>query len=218
MPLVTYANLVAPSLMDPSKTFAEQSLIRMQDKQLPMPPAPAAPESAAEETVLQDWINAGYPAGTCELLPPDAGVDTDGGSPYDTPEMCTSMMSWTRGDGQTMRPGEACIACHSSGGGPRFTIAGTLYPTAHEPDDCNGANGSTGAQVVITDAKGIDYALNPNSVGNFTSSAAISVPYHAKVVRGSNERVMVEAQTVGDCNTCHTTSGANAAPGRIMLP
>ncbi len=146
MPLVTYANLVAPSLMDPSKTFAEQSLIRMQDKQLPMPPAPAVPESTADDTVLQDLINAGYPAATCELLPPDAGVDTDGGNPYDTPETCTSMMSWTRGNGLTTRPGEACIACHSSGGGPRFTIAGTLYPTAHEPDDCNGANGSTGAQ------------------------------------------------------------------------
>ncbi len=71
---------------------------------------------------------------------------------------------------------------------------------------------------MITDAKGIDYTLARNSVGNFTSSAAISMPYHAKVVRGSNERVMVEAQTVGDCDTCHTTSGANAAPGRIMLP
>jgi predicted CXXCH cytochrome family protein len=25
-------------------------------------------------------------------------------------------------------------------------------------------------------------------------------------------------QTTGDCNSCHTQSGANGAPGRILLP
>jgi hypothetical protein len=32
------------------------------------------------------------------------------------------------------------------------------------------------------------------------------------------ERAMVTMQTSGDCNSCHTQNGANAAPGRIVLP
>jgi hypothetical protein len=29
---------------------------------------------------------------------------------------------------------------------------------------------------------------------------------------------MAAAQTVGDCNSCHTENGAQGAPGRIYLP
>jgi predicted CXXCH cytochrome family protein len=29
---------------------------------------------------------------------------------------------------------------------------------------------------------------------------------------------MVGKVTSGDCNSCHTTAGANGAPGRILVP
>ena len=132
--------------------------------------------------------------------------------------VCTSMKTWTQGDSGSslMHPGRACITCHASRGAPTFTIAGTLFPTAHEPDDCDGASGS--ARVVIVDAKGVTLTLTPNSAGNFYSSTAITKPYKASIVDGQNVRAMGGAQTTGDCNSCHTVAGANGAPGRIMTP
>jgi len=120
-----------------------------------------------------------------------------------------------------MNPGQACISCHSSSGGegPRYVIAGTLYPTGHEPNNCNGTNGNTGARVVVTGSNGTSVTLTPNSAGNFYSSTSLAGPYKAKVVDSAGkERVMVSAAPNGDCNTCHTQTGANSAPGRITLP
>jgi len=42
--------------------------------------------------------------------------------------------------------------------------------------------------------------------------------FRAKVVYQGRERIMTVAQTIGDCNSCHTQYGANNAPGRILLP
>jgi hypothetical protein len=118
-----------------------------------------------------------------------------------------------------MNPGRACISCHAGNGeAPQFTIAGTVYPTGHEPDLCNGANGTNGARVVIVDASNRTVTLTPNAVGNFYSTTAITAPYTAKVTYQGRERIMPAAQTSGDCNACHTQNGANGAPGRITLP
>jgi hypothetical protein len=75
-----------------------------------------------------------------------------------------------------------------------------------------------GIQVVITDATGRVLTLPVNAVGNFSSTTAVTRPFHAKVVRGGVERTMTATQTSGDCNTCHTQNGANGAPGRIVVP
>jgi hypothetical protein len=121
-----------------------------------------------------------------------------------------------------MNPGLACIRCHTTESeGPRLTVAGTLYPTAHEPDLCNGAAGSTdpaSARVVIVGADGRALTLTPNRAGNFLSETRVTLPYQAKVVYLGRERAMVMQQTSGDCNGCHTQSGSDGAPGRILLP
>jgi hypothetical protein len=116
-----------------------------------------------------------------------------------------------------MHPGGACITCHDQNNAPAFSIAGTVYPTAHEPDDCNGG-GTAGAQIVITDAKGVVTKIAVNSVGNFYSQSNIALPFRAKVVVGTKERAMVATQKSGDCNSCHTEKGDSSAPGRIVLP
>jgi hypothetical protein len=152
----------------------------------------------------------------------DAGTaDTN----YNTPVVCTSGDHWTNGDrGATaMYPGRPCIACHTMKRGPAFTAAGTIFATAHEPDDCNGVDGLfTGALVVITDATGKVFMTTANFAGNFDFFATndkITPPYHAKVVSANGrERAMITPQTSGDCNGCHTVTGTMAAPGRIMLP
>ncbi|AKU93667.1 hypothetical protein AKJ09_00331 [Labilithrix luteola] len=149
-------------------------------------------------------------------------TDPDPGGIYDTPVACTSNTTWKSGDhgSQLMHPGRACITCHKTQrNAPSFSIAGTVFPSAHEPDDCNGTNGTKPAvTVTITDANGKTYDLQVNGVGNFYSQASIATPFHAKVTSNGQTREMTAAQTSGDCNSCHTEAGANGAPGRIMAP
>lgn len=213
MSLVTYADLTAPAVTDPTKTVAEMCLVRMQDTTKPMPPSPASSATAAQIATMQAWIAAGTPMGTC------SGGGT--GNPYDTPTQCTSATYYSpNGDESSrMAPGDTCVSCHAQSGGeaPSFTIAGTVYPTAHEPTNCNGANVS-GATVTITDANGATITVTVNSVGNFYTTKPVATPFHAVVQYAGNTRAMVAAQTTGDCNSCHTESGASGAPGRIMLP
>ncbi|HEV8550534.1 MAG TPA: hypothetical protein VGQ57_15925 [Polyangiaceae bacterium] len=232
MPLVTYEDLVRADRTTPTITVAEASIARMKDPDGPMPPAPATPASATDIAALQAWLDAGKPS-VCDPAAGGAGAAGAAGStgtvdnPYDTPVTCTSDQHWTRGNEESanMHPGAACIDCHTSGGeeeGPRFTFAGTVFPTAHEPTDCNGLNGGAdSAEVVVVDANGTTFTMKVNSVGNFSyeaRGAAVVMPYHAKVVVGGQERVMAEAQKSGDCNSCHTESGTQDAPGRIMAP
>ena len=210
--LTSYAELTAASANDPSRSMAEVSVDRMQAATSPMPPTGAA---AADTTVLAAWVKAGTPKGSCADAPISAAPDTT----YDTSFVCTSGTTWTRGNrGSTqMHPGVACINCHSSGNGPGYSVAGTLYPTAHEPDDCNGTP-AAGANVVIKDASGTAFTLPVNSVGNFYLGKSIRMPYTASIVSGGKTRAMVSAQTDGDCNGCHTESGTNKAPGRLLAP
>jgi hypothetical protein len=203
--LTSTAAFTAMSKTQPSMTIGAVALSRMQSTTSPMPPVPNAPATASEITTLSNWIAAGYPSG--------AGC----GGP-----ICTSGKTWTGGDRGSgdMNPGVACIGCHAStlGEAPTFSIAGTIYPTVNEPDLCYGAPQTAGAQVVITGADGRTLTLSPNGAGNFYSETAVKTPYSAKVVTAAGERAMTATQTSGDCNSCHTQTGANNAPGRIMLP
>lgn len=209
MKLISRAELIAPSATAPSKSNAQLSVERMQSTTSPMPPGGGA--TSAEIATLQAWLNGGTPAGTCLAQTPDAGIP-------DTPPQCTSNAYWTFGDSGSsrMHPGMACIACHSRDfEAPSLTVAGTVYPTVHEPDDCNGTGG---AQVVITEANGTAHTLTPNSVGNFYIRTALQFPIRAKVVANGLTREMVTPQMSGDCNSCHSQNGSMDAPGRIILP
>jgi hypothetical protein len=187
------------------------------------------------------WAGCGSSSSTTDTTVPsdDAGGDDAGGDAGDdvspTP-VCTSGTNWTNGNrgSALMHPGRACIDCHTNLGGPLFSIGGTVYPSAHEPDDCNGANGTTlDLSVIITDAVGTVNVLKVNAAGNFYSQdLTIMTPIHAMVGQGcmstmndagtmvtcAKQRGMVSTQNTGDCNSCHTVKGANLAPGRIQAP
>ena len=206
MPLVTYDDLLAPGMG--GVPIAQRALVRMTTAAMPMPPAPAEPVAASEIATFQAWVDASLPPGTC------AADD-----PLDAGPTCTSGRYWTGGNegSQSMHPGDACIACHAANAGaPVFAIAGTVFPTGHEPDDCDGDSGS--ATVVITDANGATYALTANAVGNFYTTSPVAFPIRANVLANGEAREMANPQTSGDCNACHTPTGANMAPGRITLP
>lgn len=209
IPLVSRQDLIATSTTDPTKKVIERAVLRMQGTPTPMPPGPAVTASAADIATLQGWIAAGEPAGSCTVT----GTAT-----------CQSGQTWTRGGGTSlMNPGMACIYCHSSSGdGPIFQIAGTVYPSLHEADKCLSSVG-TSVSVVITDAAGTTVTLPVNSSGNFSYGgsskiAKLKLPYSAKVVSGSKTRAMSSTQTSGDCNGCHTVGGTSGAPGRILAP
>jgi len=218
--LVSYQGLTAPAQSAPTMTNAELAVTRMQSTQAPMPPAGSTPATPAEIASMQAWIAAGYPMGSCGG---GGGGGAGGSAPDPTAPVCTSNRTWTGGtDGsKDMQPGVACIACHAKSGGeaPTFAVAGTIYPTVHEPDQCYGASGSAGVRVVITGADGAVITLTPGPSGNFSYQGALAKPYTAKVTdMNGGVRAMSESQTTGDCNGCHTQAGSNDAPGRILVP
>lgn len=211
MSLLTYADLMATSPTNPSNTEAQQSVVRMTSASAPMPASGLLPASQA--AILQNWINSGAPQGTCQPTVPDGGLP-------DTPPQCSSNIFWTGGENSSMRPGEACIACHSRElEAPQYAVAGTVYPTVHEPNDCNGGGSVlAGSKVIVRDSAGHTLTLTPNSVGNFFSLTRLTPPIYASVQRNGLTRAMVASPTTGDCNSCHTQSGALSAPGRIVPP
>ena len=146
--------------------------------------------------------------------PPDTGSDPDVAEPE-----CPSGVKWLLLDlvgTDLMEPGLACIQCHTSKGKVAFTIAGTVYPGFHTVDTCDGTASIT---VEITGSDGKVQTLSTNSVGNFHGNSAVAMPFTARVIDGSGkDRKMFSAQSNGDCNTCHTQSGTNGAPGRIHAP
>jgi len=217
--LLTYADLQAMAASVPTSKVGALAVTRMADGT--MPPKPLPGPTAAEQATYKAWVDAGMPMTACGTGGP---VD-----PYATPVQCSSGATWKGGDrgSPLMHPGGACISCHSSGGdGPIYGVAGTVFPSAHEPNDCNGASSaSAGAlSVVITEANGTKHTLPVNSVGNFFYEGTIGKPYLAEVSAGMAVRAMVHSQSSGDCNGCHTVSGgtntpgADPAPGRIMAP
>jgi len=216
MRLLTYADLQAKAASNPKNTMAQESLARMKGQGAIMPPSPALPPTMQEIATFEAWVTAGAPMGmTCTNA-----VDGGGGgpNPYNTPTVCTSNKYWAGGNSMGMRPGEACQACHQKQGGPSYSIAGTIYPTAHEPKDCNGTNANS-LVVIVTDKnnKVVNIPVT-NSAGNFASSAALAAPFFVKVQSSKGTRPMIGGLTSGDCNSCHTEQGANGAPGRVMAP
>jgi hypothetical protein len=155
---------------------------------------------------------------------PDEGEGTSTGV-----AICSSNVYWKDLDkgSELMRPGGKCNNCHDkTPTAPNFTVAGTVYPTSHEPDECNGVGstmldgGKPEVAIVITDREGRTLPPIPvNSVGNFKYEVEVLKPFNVKVVRanGKENKMMMQAPH-GDCNLCHTQTGAEGAPGRVVAP
>jgi mono/diheme cytochrome c family protein len=223
-----------PAASDPAVTNGELAVTRMNDAASPMPPAGLlSPEQIA---VVAEWVAAGMPGGDCDAATPDDPA-------LDAMPMCTSMDMWPApqhfavGKGaDEMFPGGPCIDCHvdpSAYGqpepGPLYDLAGTIYATAHEPDNCAGLDGLMVTDVVIhiEDANGAVWDLQPNRAGNFLLlPSGLVPPYSAKVISPGGVRAMSLKPMSGDCNLCHTDNGSSGpddptgpiAPGRIVVP
>jgi hypothetical protein len=208
--------------------MVEMAIVRLQDAASPMPPGGSPTTNAATIQTLQNWIAAGTPMGSCG---DDAGAPdpTFQGSPN-----CTggTVVSKSCDGSADMDPGMPCLSCHANPSpfgcgdtGPGFLIGGTVFPNGRALDLCESSTPFPSAPnapvVVITDAnKAVhSYSVSPN--GNFSSrhdAVPIAMPYTAKVTYMGKERAMLTPQSTGDCNSCHTATGTNNAPGRIAIP
>jgi hypothetical protein len=141
---------------------------------------------------------------------PDLGVP---------PQVC-STQAVNAGTSELMEPGGTCVNCHASYEGPSFSLAGTVMSALHDDTNCAGVADVT---VAITGADGMRVELVSNANGNFKLDhwpGTNLFPYTAEVSRGGAVSKMLTSRQEGqgDCNACHTATGANAAPGRIVAP
>jgi len=147
--------------------------------------------------------------------------------------VCSSGRIVSTSEGADMAPGQICNDCHAytNAGGdgyqaPIFGFAGTVYRTAHEPDDCAGGaldGGRELPQVVVVSATNQRYVTNLTMGGNFMlelrpTAPPIAFPITAQVRYRGRTHWMVEPVMTGECNSCHTVDGKEGAPGRIRLP
>jgi len=198
-------------------TMLDRAIARMQVLTLAAAMPPNVGGAPADVAMLEAWRTAGTPdcevdAGTTE--PVDAGVVVP---------VCTSGRTWSLGTfGRgAMNPGEACASCHASRrDGPIDGFMGTVYPSLHETPLCMVTSVPSGLTVEILDLAGTvrqSFSISALNDGNFHGGVVGQPsPYRARVkVNGVVKSEMLTAQTNGDCNVCHTTTGAQGAPGRI---
>jgi hypothetical protein len=104
-----------------------------------------------------------------------------------TATVCTSNTFWTNGDrgSASMHPGNACITCHATNSkAPKLTVAGTVYPTTHEPNDCNGAKGTgSSITVVVTDATGQFRRSSSTASAISTPRPPLQLPFTSRSCR-----------------------------------
>ena len=172
--------------------------------------------------------SGGSGSGSSSDASTSSGSGSSGESPFDAPPMCSSGVMWTKGEIEDphMHPGRICLDCHMQAPQPfiktRFQIAGTVYPSGHEPDDCYGLDGvAAGVEVEVTDAMNQVITMPVNEAGNFMHQAqpgSVVFPITALVRHGDLEWPMKTPQMTGDCNSCHTQDGIHNALGRIVAP
>ncbi len=227
--LLSRDDFLLPSTVDPNQNYGQRSATRMQATTDMMPPAANAPQSDIDAMVA--WVNAGMPAGSCAQI--DAGKVWPPDPTCFSNSMKLAPVPGNDHASSSMAPGWACISCHTganfngqnpgglSADGDIRTFMGTVFAAPHEKDLCAPALPVTG-KVQILDAVSdtvllqMNFGTGGNFYGNLNSRPAT---WRARVITSTGKtRTMQGPQSNGDCNTCHTVSGAEDAPGRIYLP
>lgn len=229
--LTSHDEFMAPAPSQPEKRLAERVLERTAATEGRMPPPPRPPLTDEERGVLTAWGAAGFPRGACGDVAEDAGPSADADVPprdaapgdastFDAASQCASGRFWSStATGADMNPGRACIACHfENTGEPKLVAGGTVYAATREPDRCYG---EAGVVVAIDDAEVRTLRLTTGPTGNFSvkvGAATIAAPYAVRILFDGREKASQTPHTLGDCNGCHTATGANGASGRLTLP
>lgn len=209
--LVTYDDLKVVSKEDPTKNEAELSVARMKNAGSPMPPG--ALPSTADVALLENFINAGYPKGSC------GSVGSGDGGTIATPPPSTvfkgAPVFTARTGPRAHNAGKDCMSCHQNGGGeaPQFSLGGTVYDGTGGP--------VSGAEVRLVDAKGKATSVYTGTNGTFyMQGGGFAAPAQVGVRSASGARDMISALQApggGACSSCHCAGGSCTVPA-IHLP
>ena len=123
-------------------------------------------------------------------------------------------------EGPLMEPGQDCVACHGSGEGPDFTIAGTVFASREAAE----SDGVRGVKVRVTDAGGRTVTIVSNEAGNFYLRDRLAFPLQrVELERGGRVEQMPSEYLpldYGGCNRCHTwpPPAGEETEGRLAAP
>jgi hypothetical protein len=132
------------------------------------------------------------------------------GGPDAAPSLCRNQVQTA--DSGHHNAGANCgvSGCHGGGGGgPVWTVSGTLYASAA------GATALAGATITVVDANGATHDIVSALNGNFYTGEAIPLPATVFASSCPNISKMTASISLGSCNSCHV--GGNAT-GAVHLP
>jgi len=125
------------------------------------------------------------------------------------------------GSGGSHYQGQNCMNCHSSGEN-RFSSGATIFTSLHASNSTANTASNYTIRLRLSSGGTVNYNRGRGS-GNAwvsTNTGAIN-SFTVEIVNAQNTVVNSSASnshTVGRlaCNSCHTSTGANGAPGRIV--
>lgn len=173
---------------------------------------------ACKEDVGRDGPEPGAPI---DVGDPPGGYSTKVPGSADT-TLCYTDQWWQEGDEESpnMHPGGDCIDCHQrKGEGPTYSYAGTVMGAIDDETDCRGIPGVTVELLDVDDV--VFETMTTNAAGNFyTEARDVDFEEYRVVLTydGRTREMAGHVDATGACAQCHTTAGAEAAPGRIVAP
>jgi hypothetical protein len=126
--------------------------------------------------------------------------------------------------GPSHRPGQPCLACHSSYGGadPEMSVGGTLFS---QPTDGQQPFLVANFNVYIIDSEGNRVFLQANECGNFFKAKDEfdpAFPLLAEVWDIAQTRPLAQMSSRigrdGSCGTCHKYPANWDSPGVVFIP
>ncbi len=121
--------------------------------------------------------------------------------------------------GPTMRPGDDCLRCHSTGSdyptAPEFAAAGTVFSRV----DAATSEGVAGVHVELLTPQGdLIERLVTNAVGNFYTQSALMRGFRVVLEHDGQRLEMPCPPPAGNCGACHSLPPIGEAQGRIYVP
>jgi hypothetical protein len=115
--------------------------------------------------------------------------------------------------GATHRPGQPCLACHSSyaGASPQMVFGGTVYAIGEK----NAIVPASGVPVTVFDSAGTSKKACTNATGNFNLKKEDwkDVAFPLTVVVGNSKMTSLIGRD-GSCASCHKAPDPDADPPR----
>ncbi len=121
--------------------------------------------------------------------------------------------------------GESCMSCHGAGSSNEviFDSGATIFTTIDALNgDASNVAQNYSLRLVLASLAGTENYIWGRGTGNFHATLNAGITNYTVEILDANANVVNSSQTNShttarfDCNSCHTSTGANGAPGRIL--